>query len=63
MLIVVAVPMSDMELEKAYLANVKRHAMIRQSEEVKLKEKGYQVDESYQDPEVWEFVGNTPIFN
>lgn len=51
-----AYKMSDMELEEAYLANVKRHAMIRQLEEVKLKEKGYQIDESYQDPEVWEYV-------
>lgn len=51
-----AYKMSETELEEAYLANVKRHAMLRKMEETELKAKGYHIDESYQDPEVWEYV-------
>ncbi|MCU4338064.1 hypothetical protein [Acinetobacter dispersus] len=48
--------MNSQELEMAFQKMVEKNKLVRFSQEREAKQKGYKIDENYQDPDVWSFV-------
>lgn len=48
--------MTVKELEIAFQKMVEKNKLVRLQQEKEAKQKGYKIDENYQDPDVWSFV-------
>ncbi len=48
--------MTVKELEIAFKKMVEKNKLVRLQQEKEAKQKGYKIDENYQDPDVWSFV-------
>ncbi|MCH7293339.1 hypothetical protein MMP65_17995 [Acinetobacter sp. ANC 3926] len=48
--------MNSQELEMAFQKMVEKNKLVRFSQEREAKQKGYKIDENYQDPDVWSYV-------